>query len=216
MPHLDLEGLPPSAMTFVEPMLLKPVSALPEGPHWQYEIKWDGYRALAIRTGSKRALISRRNHSFLKWFPSIAAGLDRLEDGSMLDGEIVAFDVHGTPSFDLLQQQASHARTLVYFVFDILAYRGRDVRRLELVRRREFLEAILQHAPDNVRSAPIVDASPRELIPAVKAQGLEGIVAKRIDSRYESRARSGAWVKLKVNDRRGFVGMVAGKKLGAS
>jgi bifunctional non-homologous end joining protein LigD len=199
-------------MTFVEPMLVKPVSQLPEGSNWQYEIKWDGYRALAIRTGGKVALVSRRNNSFVNRFPSIAAGLRTLEDGSIVDGEIVALDAHGTPSFNLLQHRTKSARALVYCVFDVLAFRGRDVRQLALAERRGLLDEILESAPDPVHSAPIIDAAPKDLIRAVKAQGLEGIVAKRVDSRYESGSRSGAWGKFRVNKSEDLV--IGGYRIG--
>jgi DNA ligase D-like protein (predicted ligase) len=202
---IDLATLPSSSMTFVEPMLPKAVSQLPEGANWQYEIKWDGYRALAIRAGGKRAVVSRRNNSFVKRFPSIVTSLNTLEDGIILDGEIVAFDAHDAPSFNLLQHHASNARSLVYFVFDVLAVRGRDVRRLTLAKRRELLDDIMRSARHPLRRAPVLDAAPSALIRAVEAQGLEGIVAKRIESHYESRGRSGAWVKFKVNGRQELV-----------
>jgi bifunctional non-homologous end joining protein LigD len=199
VPGLNLDDLPLSDMKFVEPMLAKPVSELPEGTHWRYEIKWDGYRALAINNGNEAALVSRRNNSLASKFPSIAAGLSRLEDGSILDGEIVAIDAHGKPSFNLLQHQKENAPALVYYVFDVLAFRGRDVRQLNLSDRRRLLDEVLQSPQDPVRLSPILEAEPKDLVAAVKAQGLEGIIAKRIDSRYESGDRTGAWVKFRVN-----------------
>jgi bifunctional non-homologous end joining protein LigD len=199
VPGVNLNELPSSDMRFVEPMLAKPVAELPEESNWQYEIKWDGYRALAIRHGGETALLSRRNNSLALKFPSIVAGLSTLDDGSILDGEIVALDVHGKPSFNLLQHQIEKAGALVYYVFDVLACRGRDVRQSRLTERRGLLNEILQSAREPVRISPILDAAPKDLVSAIKAQGLEGIIAKRIDSRYESGDRSGAWVKLKVN-----------------
>ncbi|HZS61211.1 MAG TPA: non-homologous end-joining DNA ligase [Gemmatimonadaceae bacterium] len=202
---MDLEALPRSDMAFVEPMLPKAVSQLPEGSSWQYEIKWDGYRALAIKKGDRVALISRRNHSFAGRFPSIADGLSAVEDGTILDGEVVAFDDQDMPSFGLLQHRAGDARRLAYFVFDVLVFRGRDVRRLALARRRELLDGVMQNVRHPVRRAPILDFAPRALVAAVRAHGLEGVVAKRIESHYESKARSGAWVKFKVNRRQELV-----------
>ncbi len=199
------EALPRSDMTFVEPMLAKAVPRLPEGPRWQYEIKWDGYRALAITTGDGVALVSRRNHSFASRFPSIAAGLSTVEDGMILDGEVVAFDDQDMPSFSLLQHRVRDVRTLVYFVFDVLVFRGRDVRRLTLDKRRELLDDVMRRVPHPVRRAPVLDSAPHALVAAVSAHGLEGVVAKRVDSRYESKARSGAWVKFKVHRRQELV-----------
>src|SRR3954465_8636432 len=94
VPGVDLDDLPRSDMKFILPMLAKPVSELPEGANWRYEIKWDGYRALAINNGSEAALVSRRNNSLDSKFPSVAAGLRTLESGSILDGEVVVLDAH--------------------------------------------------------------------------------------------------------------------------
>jgi len=199
VPGLNLDDLPLSDMKFVEPMLAKPVSELPEGSNWQYEIKWDGYRALAINNGNEAALFSRRNNSLASKFPSIAAALSTLENGSMLDGEIVAMDAQGKPSFNLLQHHKENAQALAYYVFDVLAFRGRDVRQLELSQRRRLLDEILQPPQEPVLVSPILEAAPKDLVAAVKAQGLEGIVAKVVNSRYESGDRTGAWVKFKIN-----------------
>ncbi len=199
VPGVNLDGLPASDMRFVEPMLAKPVSELPEGANWRYEVKWDGYRALAINDGREPLLLSRRNNSLAGKFPSIAAALGTLETGSMLDGEIVALDAHGRPSFNLLQHNKENAQALVYYAFDVLAFRERDVRQLKLAQRRGLLEEIFQSARDPMRVSPILDATPNNLIAAVKAQGLEGIIAKRSDSPYEFGDRSGAWVKFRVN-----------------
>ncbi len=175
VPGVNLDGLPSSDMKFVEPMLAKPVSELPEGPNWQYEIKWDGYRALAINNRHEPVLVSRRNNSLTSKFPSIAAGLNTVENDSILDGEIVALDIHGKPSFNLLQHHKENAQALVYYAFDVLAFRGRDVRQLNLPERRGLLDEILKSAQDPVRLSPILDATPKDLVAAVKAQGLEGI-----------------------------------------
>ena len=144
VPGVNIDELPPSDMKFVQPMLAKPVSELPEASGWQYEIKWDGYRALAINNGRDAALLSRRNNSLGSKFPSVAAGLGTLESGSILDGEIVALDDQGKPSFNLLQHHKENAQALVYYVFDVLAFRGRDVRQLKLPERRGLLEELLR------------------------------------------------------------------------
>ena len=199
VPDVDLEKFPASEMKFVEPMLAKPVSELPQDSIWQYEIKWDGYRALAINNGPGSALLSRRNNSLRGKFPSIFEGISTFARGSILDGEIVALDAEGKPSFNLLQHRKENAQTLIYCVFDLLAFRGRDIRDLKLSQRRMLLDEVLQNAQDPIRLSPVLDADPKHLVTAVKAQGLEGIIAKRSDSRYESGDRSGAWVKFRVN-----------------
>jgi bifunctional non-homologous end joining protein LigD len=199
VPGLDLEALPPSDLKFVEPMLAKPVPELPEGANWQYEIKWDGYRALGIRNKAALDLRSRRNNRLNDQFPSIADALNGIEDGSILDGEIVALDAQGRPSFSLLQHHKENAQALVYYVFDLLATRGRDIRQLPLEQRRTLLVEVLQSARDPLRISAPIEASLKDFTAAVKAQGLEGIVAKQTRSRYESGERSGAWLKLRVN-----------------
>ena len=101
---------------------------------------------------------------------------------------------------------------LVYFVFDVLAFRGRDVRRLTLAKRCDLLDDILRTVRHPLRRAPILNAAPKVLVSAVKAHGLEGIVAKRVESYYESKRRSGAWVKYKVNRRQELV--IGGYRIG--
>lgn len=122
-------------------------------------------------------------------------------------------DTQGKPSFNLLQHHKENAQALIYYVFDVLAFRGRDVRQLKLPDRRSLLDEVLRRAQDPVRVSPILSAAPKDLVVAVKAQGLEGIVAKRVDSRYESGDRSGAWVKFRVNKEQELVigGYRAGK-----
>jgi DNA ligase D-like protein (predicted ligase) len=117
----------------------------------------------------------------------------------ILDGEIVALDAKGRPSFNLLQHHKDNAEAVVFYLFDLLAFRGRDVRELPLRQRRELLDEVLASAREPLRISAVLDAGPKDLIPAVKSQGLEGIVAKRSDSRYESGERSAHWVKFRVN-----------------
>jgi bifunctional non-homologous end joining protein LigD len=199
IPGLDLDKLPRSEMKFVEPMLAKPVSELPEGQTWQYEIKLDGYRALAVKDRGDVRLLSRRNNVLNDRFPSITEALKRIEDGLILDGEIVALDARGRPSFTLLQHHTQNADAIVYYLFDVVAFRGRDVRDLGLRERRKLLDEVFGSANDPLRLSAVLDAAPKDLIAAVKSQGLEGIIAKRVDSRYESKQRSSAWVKYRVN-----------------
>ncbi|MBV8830580.1 MAG: non-homologous end-joining DNA ligase [Acidobacteriaceae bacterium] len=199
IPGLDLDKLPRSEMKFVEPMLAKAVAELPEGSDWQYELKLDGYRVLAIRDGNSARLLSRRNNSLNDRFPAIVSAVEELEQGLIIDGEVVALDFAGRPSFNLLQHYNENARAIVFYVFDLIAYRGRDLRSVPLSQRRELLKALLGTAQDPLRESAVLDASAQDLIAAVQSQGLEGIVAKRSNSRYESKERSGNWVKFRVN-----------------
>ena len=101
----------PAKAKFVEPMLLLRTDALPEGPEWMHEIKLDGYRALAIKAGGKLELRSRNDNDFSLRYPSIATALKNIPDNSVIDGEIVALDSEGKPSFHLLQNYGVVATT---------------------------------------------------------------------------------------------------------
>src|ERR1700680_3395960 len=108
---------------FVEPMLLLRADTLPEGDAWQYELKFDGYRALAIKTGGKIQLRSRNDHDFSLRYPAIAKALSSLPNETVFAGEVVALDEAGKPSFNALQNHAAGAE-LHFFVFDVLILAG--------------------------------------------------------------------------------------------
>jgi bifunctional non-homologous end joining protein LigD len=191
---------------FIPPMLLLRKDRLPEGPEWLYELKLDGYRALAIRTGGRVVLRSRNDNDFNARYPSIVKALANLPDETVIDGEIVALDEGGRPSFNSLQNYGSAGAPLHFFIFDVLILKGKDVMGDPLMKRRELIEAhILPMLAEPIRYSPILDATLRALIQSVKAQGLEGLVAKRRDSKYESGQRSGAWQKMRVNQGQGLV-----------
>jgi DNA ligase D-like protein (predicted ligase) len=190
----------------VEPMLSLAVARLPEGPPWSYELKFDGYRALGLRTDGKVQLFSRNGKDFTKRFVSISSALEKLPDGTVIDGEIVAYDPEGRPSFNVLQNQRSGGRELQFYLFDLLTLRGKDQTQQALAMRRELLHTeVMPGLPDSIRSSETPEASPADLIEEVSEQGFEGIVAKRRDSKYESGQRSGAWQKLRVLQRRDFI-----------
>jgi ATP-dependent DNA ligase len=172
-------------------MLLLRTEKLPEGPDWIYEIKLDGYRALAIRSGGKVRLRSRNDKDFSARYPTIVEGLTSLRDETVIDGEVAALDEAGRPSFNALQNYAA-GTALHYYVFDVLILAGRDVMGEPLRKRRELLESqILPVLKEPVRYSMRFEASLKDLIQSAKAQGLEGLVAKRADSRYEPGRRSG-------------------------
>lgn len=198
---------------FIEPMLLQPIGRLPEGSQWLYELKLDGYRAIVFQTGGKAYLRSRNDKDFTGRYPAIASALSALPDETVIDGEVVATDETGKPSFNLLQNCGSSQTSLLYYVFDVLVIAGRDVTNEPLSVRRELLHRdIMPNLRDPVRESAILDASLADLIQAVKAQSLEGLVAKRRDSRYEPGQRSGAWAKMRVNQTQEFV--IGGYTLG--
>ena len=191
---------------FTDPMLLLRTDRLPEGATWQYEIKLDGYRAIAFKSGGRVQLRSRNDKEFGGKYPAIVKALAAMPDETVIDGEVVALDPAGRPSFNALQNYGSSATPLFYYVFDVLILAGEDVTSEQLVRRRELLQArVLSKLDEPIRESPILDASLPDLIRSVKAQGLEGIVAKRLDSRYEPGLRSGMWQKMRVNQGQEFV-----------
>jgi DNA ligase D-like protein (predicted ligase) len=200
---------------FVEPMLLLPKSSLPEGPVWSYELKLDGYRTIAFKTDGRAQLRSRNNKDFNRRYPAVAEALAGLPDETVIDGEVVALDDSGRPSFNALQNAGSAEVPILYYVFDVLMAAGRDLMSEPLsVRRTVLREQILPKLKDPVRGCPRLDASLSDVIGAVREQGLEGVVAKNLNSSYESSRRSGAWQKMRINKGQEFV--IAGYTIGGN
>jgi bifunctional non-homologous end joining protein LigD len=191
---------------FVEPMLLLRTEALPDDPRWAYQLKLEGYRAVAFKAGGTIQLRSRHDNDFAVRYPAVMRGLARLPNDTVIDGELVALDPDGRPSFNLLQNYGSETIPIVYFVFDVMILAGRDVMSRPLTVRRELLETkVLPTLAEPVRYAAPLDATLPMLVQSVKAQGFEGLVGKRLDSRYEPGLRSGAWMKMRVNRGQEFV-----------
>jgi bifunctional non-homologous end joining protein LigD len=190
---------PRAALRFVEPMHCKLVASLPEGDGWEYEIKYDGYRALGARTPDGVRLWSRRGNDLRARFPAVADALAQLPMDTMIDGEIVAIGSDGRPSFKLLHRTATPAERIHYYAFDILAHVGIDVTALPLAERRRLLEDALRHARAPLHRSAAIDAPAADLMAAAREQRLEGIVAKRRDGKYEPGERSGSWVKTRVS-----------------
>jgi bifunctional non-homologous end joining protein LigD len=192
---------------FIPPMLLLRTDRLPEErANWEYQLKLDGYRAIAFKTGGKLSLRSRNDNDFSVRYASVLDGLAKLPNETVIDGEVVALDDEGRPSFNALQNATSAQTTIVYYVFDVLVLAGRNVMGEPLTVRQELLrKKVLPTLAEPVRYAGPLDAELRDLIHAVKAQGFEGLVAKRRNSRYESGLRSGAWQKLRINRGQEFV-----------
>jgi bifunctional non-homologous end joining protein LigD len=184
---------------FIEPMECIAVAKLPDGQQWLYEIKLDGYRAEAVKSDGHLSLFSRNRKSFNRQFPLIVEALADLPDNTVIDGEVVALDPSGRPDFNLLQNFRSAASHIHYFVFDLLVHKGRDLTRLPLIERREIMRSVLKCSSPRVRICDYVEASAADLLHAVRAQGLEGVIGKRKDSVYEPGKRSGAWIKYRLN-----------------
>ena len=158
-------------------MLLLRTDSLPSGEQWLYELKLDGYRAIAFKRNGKLHLRSRNNHDFNARYPAVVAALNALADNTVVDGEIVAFDQEGRPSFNALQNYGSGSAPVVYYVFDVMVLAGQDVRREPLLKRRQLLEKrVLPKLPEPVRYSAPLEAELPVLIQSVKVHGFEGLV----------------------------------------
>ncbi len=201
------------------PRTLVPMKAtggeLPLGDGWTYEVKWDGMRALCFVEGGKLRTQSYNERDVTASWPELAGLPDTLPvTTALLDGELVATDDEGRPSFGLLQQRmhvadpAEAARRaaevpVAYVAFDLLHLDGHDLTGLPLSDRRRLLDQVLEPGP-RWRCSPMHDDGPA-LLAAAKERGLEGVVAKRLDSRYEPGKRVRTWLKVKVRLRQEMV-----------
>jgi DNA ligase D-like protein (predicted ligase) len=187
-------------------MLLLRTEMLPDdAQRWEYQLKFDGYRAIAFKTGGILHLRSRNDNDFMTRYPTIVRGLAKLPNETVIDGEVVALDEDGRPSFNALQNTDPRA-PVHYYIFDVMVLAGRDVTGETLDARRQLLEQkVVPTLNEPVRYTGALTASLRDLIHSVKAQGLEGLVAKRRASRYEPGQRSGAWQKMRINRGQEFV-----------
>lgn len=200
-----LDSLPKTEASFIEPMECLSVSKLPEGLEWLWEIKLDGYRALAVKSGTGVTLFSRRRKSLNRQFPYIVGALADVPAGTVVDGEVVAIDDSGRPDFNLLQNSRADASRIQYYIFDLLCWEDRDLTRVPLVERRALLKSVVVIREKRIRIADYFEAAPNDLLAAVREQGLEGIIGKRKDSVYQPGKRSGAWIKYRVNRGQEFV-----------
>jgi bifunctional non-homologous end joining protein LigD len=187
------------------PMLATLAEDVPRGPGWLFEVKWDGYRALAyVRRGEVR-LVSRNGNDLTQRFPAIAKQLARAmkSPALVLDGEVCALDEQGRPSFSAMQQ-GKPGTAIVYEVFDVLEIEGEPLVARPLVERRKRLERLLDRRSTTVRLSEAFEDG-RALYDAARAQGLEGVIAKRADSPYRQGKRTREWLKIKTHGRQEFV-----------
>jgi bifunctional non-homologous end joining protein LigD len=193
------------------PQLATAVDDAPEGDDWLHEVKFDGYRLLCFVDGDSVRLMTRRGNDWTERFPDVADAVRQLQlADSLLDGELVAVDAHGKSQFQRLQNFLRDGRTekLTYYVFDAPFFSGYDLRKTPLVERKAVLSEFLsQTLPDNtgiIRYSDHVEGNGPEVLKQCCEHGLEGIVAKRRDSLYESR-RTRNWLKAKCQARQEFV-----------
>lgn len=187
-------------------MAAQPVKALPEGSEWLYELKLDGYRALLLKQGKEIRILSRNEKDLTPMYPGIAAaGLHLNAEQAVVDGEIVALAEDGRPSFQALQHRGSHPRHLiVFYAFDLLHLNGRDLMQEPLRARRAQLPELIGNSA-TLRVSRDLPGRAADVVQALRAAGLEGVVAKRRDSTYQPGERSGDWVKLKLEQQQEFV-----------
>jgi bifunctional non-homologous end joining protein LigD len=200
--------LPKRKAAFVEPMRAVLVENLPKGDDWIYELKFDGVRALGIKRGKAIDLVSRNAKDFTAKFPEVTDALKKLPcKEAILDGEIVALDEEGRSSFQLLQARelSGERPSIFYYVFDLIQLDGKDLTAVPLLKRKAMAKMLLARMPDTVRFSASIDADSQRVLKEMQARGLEGVIAKRKDSKYEIGRRSGAWVKFKWTTQQEFV-----------
>jgi bifunctional non-homologous end joining protein LigD len=206
----DLQTLLINAQESAIPLKIKPMKATLvdapfDDPGWIYEIKWDGYRALAAVDKGEAELFSRNNLPFEQFGP-INKLLESWQLDVVLDGEIVTLDEHGNADFGALQNWRNTKNSnLVYFIFDILWYRGKLLTDLPLYQRREILKAVLPSGDGLIRLSQAFEVNGIDFFRAAKKMKLEGIIAKRADSLYTSDVRSREWLKIKAKRRQEVV-----------
>jgi bifunctional non-homologous end joining protein LigD len=182
------------------PMLASLAEKLPTGRGWLYEAKWDGYRTITYVTNGDAELRTRKNQDYTERFAAVAGVVPRAlrTSNCVLDGEVCAIDEQGRTSFSAMQKGGY---PLVYYVFDLLELEGEPLIGLPFVERRTRLEEILDRRNKTIQLSEAFDDG-RALEQAALEQGLEGVMAKRAQSRYEPGRRSRDWLKVKPGKQR--------------
>jgi bifunctional non-homologous end joining protein LigD len=183
----------------VVPMLATLVDEPFDNGNWIFEIKWDGYRAVAYCTGKNVELISRNLTPFTEKYYPVTDAFKQLKLKAVFDGEIVAVDESGLAVFQSLQNWQNTPVRLQYFIFDILWLDGYDLTQIPLIERKRILKEVLPQDDEVLKYSDHVIGSGKEFFQAAVSQGLEGIMAKRANSIYQTDKRTDNWVKIKVN-----------------
>jgi DNA ligase 1 len=185
---------------FVSPMLLQKVDQPFDNDEYLTELKLDGIRLILSKINNKVRLYTRHNNEITSKFPELL-NID-IPDGTVLDGEIIVTDPAGKPDFEAMMSRFQSKRniliddTLTYAVFDIIQYQGQSVTRLPLIERKQLLDDVIAHDTSLVTKVKFLEGHGSAYFDLVQLQGLEGIVLKRKESRYEVGKRSQAWLKL--------------------
>ncbi|SKB46650.1 DNA ligase D [Daejeonella lutea] len=190
----------------MKPMLATLVDEPFDDQDWVYEVKWDGYRALAFIQNGNVDISSRNNKSFNDKFYPIKKTLETWKINAVVDGEIMVINDKGVSSFGNLQNWRSEADgELVFYVFDILWYEGKSLTELPLLLRQQVLREVLPTDDDSIRLSKVFNASGTDFFKAAEKMGLEGIIAKKAASTYSPNVRSREWLKIKVSKRQEVV-----------
>ena len=189
-------------------MKAKLVDDPPTSGDWLYELKFDGFRAIAVKNNKHASLISRNKKTLDIRFPEILEAVKNLPlPECVLDGEIVALDEQGRSVFQLLQALEMEGRKspLRFYVFDLLQLNGKSLLNLPLVERKRLLAKICETVAEPIRCSGELGSEVKTLLAEVKKRGLEGLIGKQRNSIYESGRRSGSWIKLKCVNEQEFV-----------
>ncbi len=201
-------------LPFVAPELALLVDKPPTGDEWLHELKFDGYRIQAHVNGNEVQLFTRSGQNWTAKFPLIETDLQKLDlEGAVIDGEIVILDEAGRSDFQLLQNalKSGNSKAMYFYVFDLLAIQGKDLRTLPLEQRRDELQKVFKKSASRIRYSNEYQGTGKSLLALAKKHGLEGIISKKRDSPYRSE-RNSNWLKIKCSEQQEFV--IGGYTLG--
>lgn len=190
--------------SFIPPMLCTLIKEPFSDKEWLFEVKWDGFRALAFV--AKKVVLKSRNNIVFTQFAPIVKELQKIKEKVVLDGEIVLLDEEGKSQFQLMQNyKTNQVGTLAYYVFDILYLDGEDLRSLPLIKRKTILEKLLgKYKFSKVFYSDHILEEGKAFFKVIKKEKMEGIIGKKISSTYQSK-RSRDWVKIKTTMRQEVV-----------
>ncbi len=182
---------------FVKPMLARQAEKAFDDKDWLFEIKWDGYRAIANKSKKEILLYSRNGLNFQQTYPIVVDQLKKIKAQAIVDGEIVVLNDEGKPDFQFLQHYSENQnRPIQYHIFDLLELSGKDTTGLSLIERKELLQKIIPENPVIKYSDHILEKG-KSFFQVSEEQNLEGIMAKKIDSKYFPGKRTSDWLKIK-------------------
>lgn len=197
----EIEGKLSKMPHKIKPMLATLTDKPFDNKDWIFEIKWDGYRAIAEVEEGKVELYSRNLLSFNDDYPSVVESLKALGHNAVLDGEVVALDEKGYPNFQLLQNRKGNANlNIQYYVYDLIYIDGHDLTSLPLIERKEILQSFLPDLP-NIKYSDHVVENGEDFFKEAQKSNLEGIIAKDANSPYRIGKRSNEWLKIKTTRR---------------